>query len=103
MGGKPPTLDELNNLRQAIDPMDPGNVAAAMGARVFRCNPYDVEETVRVIDEATAAEGVKVVVAEALCYLKFGREGKLSFVPRPVAVEPPPCRSPSHRPSSGLR
>jgi len=44
-----------------------------------------------VISEATLEEGVKVVVAEALCYLKFSREGKLSFVSQSVAVDPDVC------------
>jgi indolepyruvate ferredoxin oxidoreductase alpha subunit len=91
MTGFQPHPGSPNNLNQPIAPIEPGAVAAAMGAKVFRCNPYDVAETARVIEEATAAEGVRVVVAEALCYLKFGREGKLSFTPRKVAVDEAVC------------
>jgi len=91
MTGFQPHPGSANNLRQPVAPIDPGAVAAAMGAKVFRCNPYDVADTIRVINDATAAEGVKVVVAEALCYLKFGREGRLSFTPRKVAVDPAVC------------
>lgn len=91
MTGFQPHPGSPTNLRQIIAPIDPGVVAAAMGAKVFRCNPYDMEETVRVISEATLEEGVKVVVAEALCYLKFSREGKLSFVSQSVAVDPDVC------------
>ena len=72
-------------------PMDPGVVSAAMGAKVFRCNPYNVEETIKVINEATAEKGVKVVIAEALCYLKFGREGKISYIPKKVIVDQEVC------------
>jgi indolepyruvate ferredoxin oxidoreductase alpha subunit len=91
MTGFQPHPGSATNLNQPVTPIDPGAVAAAMGAKVFRCNPYNVEETVRVIGEATAEQGVKVVVAEALCYLKFGREGRLSFTPRTVKVDEAVC------------
>lgn len=92
MTGFQPHPGSGNNLVQdGLKPMDPGVVAEAMGAKVFRCNPYDVEETIKVLNEATAHEGVKVVVAEALCYLKFGREGKISYTPRQVAVDNDVC------------
>ena len=41
--------------------------------------------------EAAALDGVKVVVAEALCYLKFGRDGRLSFTPKDVKVDTEVC------------
>jgi indolepyruvate ferredoxin oxidoreductase alpha subunit len=91
MTGFQPHPGSPTNLRQPVAPIEPGAVAAAMGAKVFRCNPYDVADTVRAINEATAAEGVKVVVAEALCYLKFSRDGRLSFTPRKVAVDTTVC------------
>jgi indolepyruvate ferredoxin oxidoreductase alpha subunit len=92
MTGFQPHPGSSNNLTQeGLSPMDPGTVCAAMGAKVFRCNPYDVEETIKVITEATAHEGVKVVIAEALCYLKFGREGKISYTPRTVTVDEEIC------------
>jgi len=91
MTGFQPHPGSANNLNQPVTPIEPGAVAAAMGAKVFRCNPYNVEETARVIAEATAETGVKVVVAEALCYLKFGREGKISYTPRQVAVDVSVC------------
>lgn len=91
MTGFQPHPGSANNLNQPVTPIEPGAVAAAMGAKVFRCNPYNVEETARVIGEATAETGVKVVVAEALCYLKFGREGRISYTPRQVAVDAAVC------------
>lgn len=92
MTGFQPHPGSTGNLTRAgLAPMDPGVVAAAMGARVYRCNPYQVEETVRVLTEATAQPGVKVVVAEALCYLKFGREGKISYTPHQVQVDNDVC------------
>lgn len=91
MTGFQPHPGSTNNLNDAINPIEPGVVAAAMGAKVFRCNPYNVEETERVITEATAEQGVKVVIAEALCYLKFGREGKISYTPRQVGVDIETC------------
>lgn len=91
MTGFQPHPGSSNNLNNRINPMEPGAVCAAMGAKVFRCNPYNVEETFRVITEATAEKGVKVVVAEALCYLKFGREGQISFVPKQVKVDADIC------------
>ncbi|MDR3561020.1 MAG: thiamine pyrophosphate-dependent enzyme [Negativicutes bacterium] len=91
MTGFQPHPGSPNNLQDKINPMEPGAVAAAMGAKVFRCNPYNVEETVQVITAATAEKGVKVVVAEALCYLRFSREGMISFVPRNVAVNHETC------------
>lgn len=88
MTGFQPHPGSSNNLStSAITPIDPGVVAAAMGAKVYRCNPYDVEESIRIFTEATKAEGVKVVIAEALCYLKFGREGRISYTPRQVDVD----------------
>jgi indolepyruvate ferredoxin oxidoreductase alpha subunit len=62
-----------------------------MGAKVFWCNPYQVEETIRVLTEATAESGVKVVIAEALCYLKFGRMDRLSYTPKSVDVDSGVC------------
>ncbi|MHC1762313.1 MAG: thiamine pyrophosphate-dependent enzyme [Negativicutes bacterium] len=91
MTGFQPHPGSPNNLNQPMTPIEPGAVAAAMGAKVFRCNPYNVEETIRVISEATAEKGVKVVVAQALCYLYFGREGKISYTPRTVAVDESVC------------
>jgi indolepyruvate ferredoxin oxidoreductase, alpha subunit len=91
MTGFQPHPGSSNNLNDKISPIEPGAVAAAMGAKVFRCNPYNVEETVKVITEATAQKGVKVVIAEALCYLKFGREGKISYEPKNVAVDQETC------------
>jgi indolepyruvate ferredoxin oxidoreductase alpha subunit len=91
MTGFQPHPGSPNNLNNRINPMEPGAVAAAMGAKVFRCNPYNVEETVEVITRATAESGVKVVIAEALCYLKFGRDGKISFTPHDVAVDNEVC------------
>lgn len=91
MTGFQPHPGSPNNLNQPMTPIDPGAVAAAMGAKVFHCNPYNVEETIRVISEATAEKGVKVVVAQALCYLYFGREGKISYTPRTVAVDESVC------------
>ena len=91
MTGFQPHPGSPSNLRSAVNPIEPGAVATAMGAKVYRCNPYNVEETVKVISEATAASGVRVVVAEALCYLRFGREGRLSFTPRPVTVDNDVC------------
>jgi indolepyruvate ferredoxin oxidoreductase alpha subunit len=88
MTGFQPHAASTNNLMSKdVKPINPGELAAAMGAKVFWCNPYNVEDTIRVITEATQEEGVKVVVAEALCYLKFGREGKISYQPVPVAVD----------------
>ena len=91
MTGFQPHPGSPTNIHDRISPMDPGVVAAAMGAKVFRCNPYNVDETIKVITAATAEKGVKVVVAEALCYLKFGREGQLSFTPRQVKVDTDIC------------
>ena len=91
MTGFQPHPGSASNLSEAIEPIDPGAVAAAMGARVFRCNPYNVEETTQVIDKATSEPGVKVVVAEALCYLRFSREGKLSFTPQTISIDPTIC------------
>lgn len=91
MTGFQPHPGSSNNLNNRINPIEPGAVAAAMGAKVFRCNPYKVEETVKVITEATAETGVKVVIAEALCYLKFGREGRISYTPRQVQVDAAIC------------
>lgn len=91
MTGFQPHPGSSNNLNNKINPIEPGAVAAAMGAKVFRCNPYNVEETVKVITEATAENGVKVVIAEALCYLKFGREGRISYTPRQVQVDAGIC------------
>jgi indolepyruvate ferredoxin oxidoreductase alpha subunit len=71
--------------------IEPGAVAAAMGAKVYRCNPYHVEETIKVITEATAQPGVKVVVAEALCYLKYGRQGKISYTKHETKVDTEIC------------
>lgn len=76
---------------QDVVPIDPGAVAAAMGATVFRCNPYDVAQTQEILTAAGRQNGVKVVVADALCYLKFGRAGHLSFTPRQVMVDPAVC------------
>ena len=91
MTGFQPHPGSPTNLTAPIEPIDPGAVAAAMGAKVFRCNPYNVEETARVIAQATDEAGVKVVVAEALCYLKFGRDGKLSFVPKSISIDQAVC------------
>ena len=92
MTGFQPHPGSNRSLRTAeIHPIDPGAVAAAMGAKVFRCNPYNVEETKQVITEATAQDGVKVVIAEALCYLKFGREQRISYVPRDIRVNTDIC------------
>lgn len=92
MTGFQPHPGSNRSLRTAeIHPIDPGAVAAAMGAKVFRCNPYNVEETKQVITEATAQGGVKVVIAEALCYLKFGREQRISYVPRDIRVNTDIC------------
>lgn len=91
MTGFQPHPGSPNNLNDLINPMEPGAVAAAMGAKVYRCNPYNVEETVKVITEATAEQGVKVVIAEALCYLKFGRGGQISYTPRQVKVDAEIC------------
>jgi len=91
MTGFQPHPGSPNNLNQPMTPIEPGAVAAAMGAKVFYCNPYNVEETIQVINEATAAKGVKVVIAQALCYLNFGREGKISYTPRTVAVDESVC------------
>jgi indolepyruvate ferredoxin oxidoreductase alpha subunit len=91
MTGFQPHPGSPNNLNDRINPMDPGAVAMAMGAKVFRCNPYHVDETAQIITEATAAKGVKVVIAEALCYLKFGREGKISYTPRQVRIDTDLC------------
>ena len=79
------------NLQGEVPAIDPGAVAEAMGAKVFRCNPYHVEETIKTIEEATACPGVKVVVAEALCYLKFGRQGQISYEKKDVNVDPEVC------------
>ncbi|MCX7779525.1 MAG: thiamine pyrophosphate-dependent enzyme [Negativicutes bacterium] len=91
MTGFQPHPGSSSNLNSRINPMDPGAVCEAMGAKVFRCNPYSVEETIAVITEATAAKGVKVVIAEALCYLKFGRDGQISYVPKQVKVDAESC------------
>lgn len=91
MTGFQPHPGSSNNLNNIINPIDPGAIAAAMGAKVYRCNPYNVEETKQVITEATAQSGVKVVIAEALCYLKFGREGKLSYEPRTIVIDEETC------------
>ena len=92
MTGFQPHPGSSGNLKNGDHvPIDPGAVAQAMGARVFRCNPYDVRQTTETITEATGYAGVKVVVAEALCYLKFGRAGRLSFVPVQVAVDKEIC------------
>lgn len=91
MTGFQPHPGSPNNLKETISPIEPGTVAAAMGAKVFRCNPYNVEETVKVISKATAEPGVKVVIAEALCYLKFGRDGKISYTPRQVKIDTDIC------------
>lgn len=82
--GRSLTLDHGNAI-------DPGTVASAMGAKVYRCNPYQVEETAKVLAEAAKEKGVKVVIAEALCYLKFGREGKISYVSRKIYVNQDIC------------
>ncbi len=71
--------------------IEPGAVAAAMGAKVYRCNPYNVEETEKVVTEATAQPGVKVVIAEALCYLKYGRQGKISYTKHEAKVDSEIC------------
>lgn len=91
MTGFQPHPGSPNNLNQPMAPIEPGAVAAAMGAKVFRCNPYNVEETIQVLNEATAEKGVKVIVAQALCYLYFSREGKISYTPRTVAVDESVC------------
>ena len=91
MTGFQPHPGSCGNLSQPGEPIDPGTVAAAMGAKVFRCNPYNVEETKLVIEQATSEPGVKVVVAEALCCLKFSRDGKLSFTPQVVSVDASVC------------
>jgi indolepyruvate ferredoxin oxidoreductase alpha subunit len=91
MTGFQPHPGSANNMSQPVNPIDPGMVAEAMGAKVFRCNPYNVDETVKVIGEATTVSGVKVIIADALCYLKFGREGKISFAPRQVKVDTTLC------------
>ncbi len=91
MTGFQPHPGSSNNLHEKINPIEPGAVAAAMGAKVFRCNPYNVAETETVITAATAEKGVKVVVAEALCYLRFSRDGMMSFVPKSVAVDAEVC------------
>ena len=91
MTGFQPHPGSPHNLNGKISPIDPGAVAAAMGATVFRCNPYNVEETIQVITEATGCKGVKVVIAEALCYLRFSREGRISYTPRYVRVDKDSC------------
>ena len=80
-----------NNLNEKVQGMDPGAIATAMGAKVFRCNPYNVAETEKVITEATAQAGVKVVIAEALCYLKYAREGRVSYTAKEVTVDTEVC------------
>lgn len=82
--GRSLTLDHVNVI-------DPGKVAAAMGAKIYHCNPYQVEETAQVLAEAATEAGVKVVIAEALCYLKFGREGKVSYVARDISINQDVC------------
>lgn len=79
------------NLSGANGAIEPGAVAAAMGAKVYRCNPYKVEETEAVINEATAQSGVKVVIAEGLCYLKYGRQGKISYTKHETKVDAEIC------------
>jgi indolepyruvate ferredoxin oxidoreductase alpha subunit len=91
MTGFQPHPASSNNLNNKIQPMEPGLIATAMGAKVFRCNPYNVEETEKVINEATVQDGVKVVIAEALCYLKFGREGQVSYTAHEVKVDHDVC------------
>jgi len=91
MTGFQPHPGTGSNLNQETQIIDPGTVAAAMGAKVFRCNPYDVAETIKVLTEATAQPGVKVVIAEALCYLKFGRDGRVSYEAREVLVNNEIC------------
>lgn len=91
MTGFQPHPGTGSNLNNEVDPIDPGAVAAAMGAKVFRCNPYNVEETIQVITEATAQSGVKVIIAEALCYLKYGREGRVSFEKHNVIIDKDTC------------
>ena len=91
MTGFQPHPGSCNNLNNKINPMEPGAICAAMGAKVFRCNPYHVEETEQVLAAAATETGVKVVVAEALCYLKFGRDGRVSYTKRIVTVDPAIC------------
>jgi len=91
MTGFQPHPGTGNNLTTKVNPMEPGAVCAAMGAKVFRCNPYNMEETEKVLAEATAESGVKVVIAEALCYLKFGRDGRISYTKKDIAVDAEIC------------
>lgn len=91
MTGFQPHPGSCNNLNNKINPMEPGAICAAMGAKVFCCNPYHVEETEQVLAAAATETGVKVVVAEALCYLKFGRDGRVSYTKRIVTVDPAIC------------
>ncbi|MFZ5755077.1 MAG: indolepyruvate ferredoxin oxidoreductase subunit alpha, partial [Bacillota bacterium] len=53
--------------------------------------PYNVEETKKLLAEVVKEEGVKVVIARALCYLKFSREGRVSFEARKVTVDHEVC------------
>ncbi len=91
MTGFQPHPGSAYNLSGEIRPIDAGAVAEAMGVKVYRCNPYDVAGTEKIINEATGQPGVKVVIAEALCYLKYGREGRVSYSRREVTVDAETC------------
>lgn len=90
-GFQPHPGSRQNIAGRAVTPIDPGAVAEAMGATVLRCNPYDVAQTQKILADAAERPGVKVVVVDALCYLKFGRAGRTSFASRPITVNTAVC------------
>ncbi len=90
-GFQPHPGSETNVRGEQFQSIDPAAVAKAMGAKTYICNPYNVEETKKLLAEVVKEEGVKVVIARALCYLKFAREGRISFEPKKITVDPSIC------------
>lgn len=71
----------LNALGEEASPVDIARICAAIGAKVFRADPFDLEETGRVLAGIfeEEGEGTKVLILRQICALSPERKGKKLF------------------------
>ena len=70
---------EVNAVGDHVPAVDIPEICRAMGAKVTVCDPFDLEETQKILLDVVEQEGVKVVVLKQICALSPEKKGRKRF------------------------
>jgi indolepyruvate ferredoxin oxidoreductase alpha subunit len=70
---------EVNAVGDRVPAVDIAETCRVMGAKVKVCDPFDLEETRKILLDMIDEKGVKVLVLEQICALSPEKKGKKRF------------------------